>query len=68
MIIFFIHAVKKEEQTNKQTNKRLPPSLEQTKPSSDHGSGSSHVMPKTQKIVLIASFLNTWHYKDWIMG
>ena len=32
----------------------------------DRGSILGQVIPKTQKIVLGASFLNTQHYKVWI--
>ena len=34
----------------------------------DQGSISGWVIPKTQKMVLDAAFLNTQHYKVWIQG
>ena len=34
----------------------------------DHGSVPSLVIPKTQKMVLNASWLNTKSYKVWIKG
>ena len=34
----------------------------------DLGSITGQVIPKTQKMVLDASLLNTQHYKVWIMG
>ena len=34
----------------------------------DRGSIPSRVIPKTHKIVLDASLLNTLHYKVWIKG
>ena len=34
----------------------------------DLGSIPGQVIPKTQKMVLVASLLNTQHYKVWIKG
>ena len=34
----------------------------------DLGSIPGRVIPKTQKMVLDASLLNTQHYKEWIKG
>ena len=39
-----------------------------TNGSGDRGSVPGHVIPKTQKMVLDASLLNTQHYKEWTRG
>ena len=46
----------------------MPPKPKQLTNPVDQGSISGRVMPKTQKIVLDATFLNTQHYKVHIKG